>query len=105
MKITARREWKGDEDLQIRRGLRLVLSRFEGLISAVTVVVGEAPQESVQLGLRLRTGQFIEVSERNRDPAAGARQAAQRAASMLDRTRHSLRAPRMAGMIPGTRKI
>ena len=105
MKITAKRELKGEEGLQVRRGLQLALSRFEGLISMVTVVVGDPAEANVRLRLRLRTGESITTSERNPDVAADARQAAQRAASVLDRTRGSLRAPRMARISETTQRI
>jgi hypothetical protein len=101
MRITitnAGRELAAVETLGISRQLQLALSRFQGLVSAAHVVVGDPAEAnaSVQLRLRLRTGSSVSICERNADPTAAARTAAQRAASVLDRNRNSLRATRTA---------
>ncbi len=96
IKITAQRELTGQETQQIYRDLQMALSRFAGLVGAVNVVVEQPVRMNVHVQLRLRTGESIVVSERNPDVTSAARQAAQRAASVLDRNRSSLRAPRTA---------
>lgn len=102
IKITGtEREVRGDESLVISRNLQLALSRFDGLVSMATVIVDGPAEASLQLRLRLRTGESIEVCERNPDPTTAARMAAQRAASVLDRNRSPRRAPRNARIRAG----
>lgn len=91
-----------EESRLIERQLQYALSRFDTLIQTAMVTVEDRSNlTECRVRLKLRTGAEVAISDRQPDLASATRQAAQRAAGVLDRQRASPRIERLARVSAG----